>query len=118
MADKPPQYPAGIEQLRGDLREAIANLSGRINVASGKIEDMRGALATLPREVTDAIRAERGIVSGRLQRGEDHFDEIFRRIGRMEKQILVMLVLVTVIGLGEAGKVIAWLAPIVRGIIP
>jgi hypothetical protein len=116
MAIKPQQCAPGepcvnVERLSGEVH-------GEIKLFASKIQDLRAQLSELPRQVTQAIRAERESVGGKLTRGEGHFDEIFRRLNRIEKQILAMWVLVVVIGLGEAGKVIAWLAPIVKGMIP
>ena len=106
-----------VERVRGELRESVAKLGGRIDVVAEKLEDVRNAVSRLPRDVADAIRRERNDVGQLFQDGKDHFLEIFKRLNQVERQTTALWVLVLLLGVTELSKAAAWIAALLKGIM-
>jgi len=98
-----------IERVRAEVNEKVGDMSTDVGVIGQKVDDLRLNLAQLPRQVTEMIEREHRERSDRLKRGEGHFDELFRRFGKIEKQVLVIWVLLRIIG---AGKLVVWMIPV------
>ena len=102
------QAVAEIGAQVGKLRESVA-------VLASQTEDLRLAISALPRDVAEIVERERTERAARMARGEGHFDRLFERLGRVEKQVIVLWVLIGVIGVG---KLAAFLFPMVGTLLP
>lgn len=98
-----------------DIGAQVARLRETVAVQSSQIEDMRLAISALPRDVAEIVERERTERAERLARGEGHFDRLFERLGRVEKQVIALWILIGVIGVG---RLAAFLFPMLSGLLP
>lgn len=98
-----------IERLRAEFTKALGELKTETAVVKSQVEDLRRAVAGIPHETAALLDREREERQLRLKRGEGYFDSIIGRLGKIEKQVLALWVLVGLIGLG---KTLIWLLPL------
>ena len=124
MAKSPPAFRAvqppgdpgaahdcvNIERLKGELGVQLSGLEGDMRTSRQMISDLRVAVSEIPREVTAQIDREAKERATRLKRGEGHFDEIFNRLGKLEKTVLALWIMIGVVG---GVKLLIWCVPAV-----
>ena len=102
-----------IERVRKEFGIALSGLDGEFKVNRQMIADLRVAVSEIPRAVTAQIDKEAAERTTRLTRGEGHFDEIFLRLGKLEKAVISMWIVVGIIG---AAKFVVWALPAIGGL--
>ena len=135
---RPGEPCVNVAEIKTVLTKQDAEHGGDVKLLASKIEDLRDALSALPKSIADAIRFERESIEKEFRRGSDHFTRIYERIelgekqavemklerekryasiqerfDKMRYQMLTLWVLIAVIGLGETGKLVAWLVNLI-----
>ena len=138
---------ANVVRLNGELRVVQESSRRDVEHLNGFCQDMRAAIAAMPDRVTAAIRDERAASNKEFARGSEHFKTLYdrtttlekiatsieayirsdefktikalpERLTGMDKRITLLTYAVIIFGLGEIGKVIAWLAPVIGRMVP
>jgi len=104
---------ANVERARAEASGLVSGVAERLGAIEARVEDLRVAMANLPRDVAAMVARERDERAARLHRGEGHFDELFKRLGRLEKQVIALWILLAVVGVGKA---LALVIPFLKGL--
>ena len=111
----PGKYCVNISELRGELRQAVEKVGGELKLYGSKVDDMATEVRDMPSRFRDVLQEWEGEVDGKLDRGTTKFDQIFARLGKTEKWLIILSVILGVHCVEDVAKAVAWLVAIIRG---
>jgi hypothetical protein len=99
-------YCVNLSNVKIEMEGLKQKTSAEYAALERLVGELREMLVALPKEIAAQFAAERSHTDKNLDKGNDEFHEIFRRLAKLEKAMIAIYILVGVI---TVGKGFAWL---------